>query len=370
MTEGFPSTHNEAHDSFVAVQASVVRDSTINIVPPDASPQKKYEVGVRCLEEGLPGRARELIWDAITHNHDGPQIRFHWALAMLSKRAHHDLSAEERRQLDRTRDVMQGYAEDKDWKPGLQVVFDLLALPGKADSETAAVLKRLRDLAPPQRDLIVHHLDLVLTSRTKATLWAEICELAKAGQFRGDRSRRVRYYFEPDPIGARTRPPEESTAFRHRPRLAAWTGLFVVTAGFLGISAVIAEPLTAIVELLIALGTGFLAARFGQRWWHNKHRLQAKEQELGQASNQEPVPDPAHSPAVPSPRPRAAGPSRRTGSPAASASPSSTTSACTCRTGSTGPSGSPTPLASAPFWPPRSRSSTGRAESASTGSTG
>ncbi|MEU9793140.1 hypothetical protein AB0E27_21360 [Streptomyces sparsogenes] len=297
MTEGFPSTHNEAHDSFVGFQASEVHGSTINIVPPDASPQKKYEVGVRCLEEGLPGRARELIWDAITHDHDGPQIRFHWVLAMLSKRAHHDLSAEERRQLDRTRDVMQGYAEDKDWKPGLQVVFDLLALPGKADSETAAVLKRLRDLAPPQRDLIVHHLDLVLTSRTKATLWAEICELAKTGQFRGDRSRRVRYYFEPDPIGARARPPEESTAFRYRPRLAAWTGLFVVAAGFLGISAVIAEPLTAIVELLIALGTGFLAARFGRPWWHNKHRLQAKEQELGQASNQEPVPDPARSPA-------------------------------------------------------------------------
>ncbi|MEV6126241.1 hypothetical protein AB0M05_05345 [Streptomyces violaceusniger] len=300
MTEGFPSTHNEAHDSFVGAQAGIIFDSTINIVPPDASPQKKYEVGVRCLEEGLPGRARELIWDAITHNHDGPQIRFHWALAMLSKRAHHDLSAEERRQLDRTRDVMQGYAEDNDWKPGLQVIFDLLALPGKADSETAAVLKRLRDLAPPQRDPIVHHLDLVLTSRTKATLWAEICELAKAGQFHGDRSRRVRYYFEPDPIGARTRPPEESTAFRHRPRLAAWTGLFGLAAGFLGISAVIAEPLTAIVELLIALGAGFLAARFGRRWWHNKHLLQAKEQELGQASNQEPVPDPARSPAAPS----------------------------------------------------------------------
>ncbi|MGA6152838.1 hypothetical protein ACPEIC_05850 [Stenotrophomonas sp. NPDC087984] len=299
MSEGFPSTHNEAHGSFVGFQASDVHDSTINIVPPDASPQKKYEVGVRCLEEGLPGRARELIWDAITHNHDGPQIRFHWALAMLSKRAHHDLSAEERRQLDRTWDVMQGYAEDRDWKPGLQVIFDLLALPGKADSETAAVLKRLRDLAPPQRDLIVHHLDLVLTSRIKATLWAEICELAKAGQFHGDRSRRLPYYFEPDPIGARTRPPEESTAFRCRPRLAAWTGLFVVAAGFLGISAVIAEPLTAIVELLVALGTGFLAARFGRRWWHNKHRLQAKEQELGQASNQEPVPDPARSPAAP-----------------------------------------------------------------------
>ncbi len=301
MTEGFPFTHNEAHDSFVGVQASDVHNSTINIVPPDASPQKKYEVGVRCLEEGLPGRARELIWDAITHNHDGPQIRFHWALAMLSKRAHHDLGTEERRQLDRTRDIVQGYADDKDWKPGLQVVFDLLALPGHADSETAAVLKRLRDLAPLQRDLIVHHLDFVLTSRTKATLWAEICELAKAGQFSGDRSQRVRYYFEPDPIGARTQPPEESTAFRYRPRLAAWTTLFVVTAGFLWISAMIAEPLTAVGELLIAVGTGFLAARFGQRWWHNKHRLQAKEQELGHAPDQAPIQDPARSPTASSP---------------------------------------------------------------------
>ncbi|WP_324605617.1 hypothetical protein [Streptomyces niger] len=223
---------------------------------------------------------------------------------MLSKRAHHDLSAEERRQLDRTRDVVQSYADNDTWKPGLQVVFDLLALPGKADSETADVLKRLRDLAPLQRDLIVHHLDLVLNSRTKTTLWAETCELATAGQCSGDRSRRVRYYFEPDPIGARTRPPEESTASRYRPRLAAWTGLFVVAAGFLEVSAMIAEPLTAIGELLIALGTGFLAARFGQRWWHNQLRLQAKEQELGQEPDQgpgqEPLQDSDHSPAVPS----------------------------------------------------------------------
>ncbi|RAJ66681.1 hypothetical protein K378_02853 [Streptomyces sp. Amel2xB2] len=297
MTEGFASTHNDAHDSFVGVQASDIHNSTINIVPPDASPQQKYEVGVRCLEEGLPGRARELIWDAITHNYDGPEVRFHWVLAMLSKRAHHDLSAEERRQLDRTRDVVQRYAGDAVWIPGLQVVFDLLALPGKADSETAAVLKRLRDLAPIQRDLIVHHLDFVLTSRTRATLWAEICELANAGQYSGDRSQRVRYYFEPDPIGARTRPPEQCTAFRYRPRLAAWTGLFVVAAGFLGISAVIAEPLTAIGELVVALGTGFLATRFGQRWWHNEHRLQAKEQELRQEPDQDPARPPSSSPA-------------------------------------------------------------------------
>ena len=297
MTEGFASTHNDAHDSFVGVQASDIHNSTINIVPPDASPQQKYEVGVRCLEEGLPGRARELIWDAITHNYDGPQVRFHWALAVLSKRAHHDLSAEERRQLDRTRDVVQRYAGDAVWIPGLQVVFDLLALPGKADSETAALLKRLRDLASIQRDLIVHHLDFVLTSRTRATLWAEICELANAGQYSGDRSQRVRYYFEPDPIGARTRPPEERTAFRYRPRLAAWTGLFVVAAGFLGIAAVIAEPLTAIGELVVALGTGFLAARFGQRWWHNEHRLQAKEQELRQEPDQDPARPASSSPA-------------------------------------------------------------------------
>jgi hypothetical protein len=276
MNGGSNGTHNSAaYDSTVGIQAETVHNSNVYFVHPDASPQEKYKVGVRFLEDGIPSRAREMISDAIAHGHDNAEVRFHWVLAMLSARAYHDLSAEELQRLHIASGLVRTYAEGE-WKDALRVAFELLAMLSTADGETVRVLERLRALSPRQRDLILHHLDLVLTGGLKDSLWAENRERAEAARFGNDRVQRVWAYFEPDPIGPRALPPRPSTAAAAGAAVPVRVGLFVVVTAFLWILALVADPAAAVVELLVGLGAGLTAAHFGPRWWHQEYQLKAK----------------------------------------------------------------------------------------------
>ncbi|MGW7454232.1 hypothetical protein [Streptomyces sp. NPDC054787] len=255
-----------AYNSTIGIQAEAVHDSTVYIVHPDASPQEKYRVGVRLLEDGVPSRAREMITDAIVRGHDGAEVRFHWVLAMFSARTHHDLSTEEVQQLRYTSRLVGTYAEDE-WKEALRVTFDLLAVLSTTGSETGPVLKQLQDLPRRQHDAILRHLDLMLTGGLKDNLWAETLERARSERFSNDRDQRVWAYFAPAPIGARAVPPRPSTAAAAKAALPVRAVLFVVSSALLWALALIADPAWAIVELPVALGAGLAAARFGVRWW-------------------------------------------------------------------------------------------------------
>ncbi|MFD7240506.1 hypothetical protein [Streptomyces massasporeus] len=260
-----------AYNSTIGIQAETVHDSNIYIVHPDASPQERYRVGVQLLEDGVPSRAREMITDAIARGHDSAEVRFHWVLAMLSARTHHDLSTEEVQRLRYTSRLVRAYPGDE-WKEALRVTFDLLAVLSTTGSETSPVLKQLQDLPRRQHDAILRHLDLMLTGGLKDDLWAETLERSHAERFGKDRGRRVWAYFAPTPIGARARPPRPSTADAAKAALPVRAALFVVSSVLLWILAVFADPAKAIVELPVALGAGLTAARFGARWWGRSPR--------------------------------------------------------------------------------------------------
>ncbi|MER8044899.1 hypothetical protein [Streptomyces sp. NPDC094032] len=260
------SYSSAAYNSTIGIQAEVVHDSTINFVHPDATPQEKYRVGVQLLEDGVPSRAREMITDAIVRGHDGAEVRFHWVLAMLSARTHHDLSAEEVERLRYTSRLVRSYAEDE-WKEALRVTFDLLAVLSTSGSETGPVLKQLQDLPIRQHDAILRHLDLMLTGGLKDDLWAETLGRARAERFGNNRAQRVWAYFAPAPIGARAVPPRPSTAAAAKAALSVRAVLFVVSSALLWALALFADPVQAVVELPVALGAGLTAARFGVRWW-------------------------------------------------------------------------------------------------------
>ncbi|MEV7851049.1 hypothetical protein [Streptomyces sp. NPDC088183] len=263
--------NSAAHDSTVGIQAETVHNSNVYFVHPDASPQEKYRVGVRLLDDGIPSRAREMITDAIAHRYDSAEVRFHWVLAMLSARTYHDLSVEEVQRLYYVSGLVRTYAEDE-WKEALRVTFDLLAVLSTASGETGPVLKQLQDLPPRQHNAILRHLDLMLTGGLKDDLWAETLERARAERFGNDRAQRVWAYFEPDPIGARAVPPRPSTATAARAALPGRVVLFVVSSALLWALALIADPAQAILELLIALGAGLTAARCGLWWWGREPR--------------------------------------------------------------------------------------------------
>ncbi|WP_326570847.1 hypothetical protein OIE69_05770 [Actinacidiphila glaucinigra] len=273
MNDGSSATYNSADDSIVGIQAEVVHNANVSILHPDASPQEKYKVGVRFLEEGVPSRARDMISDAIAHGHDNAEVRFHWVLAMLSARAYHDLSTEELQRLHHASGLVRTYAEGP-WQDALHITFELLAMP--ADSGTGRVLERLRALSPRQRDAILHHLDLVLTGGLKDSLWAEHRDRAETARFSNNRVQRVWAYFEPDPIGPRALPPRPSTAAAAQAALPLRAFVFVVATAFLWILALVAQPAAAVIEVVVALGAGVTAAHFGRRWWYQAHQLKAK----------------------------------------------------------------------------------------------
>ncbi|WP_393058850.1 hypothetical protein [Streptomyces sp. LN549] len=279
MNYGSSGTHNSAaFDSTVGIQAETVHNSNVYFVHPDASPQEKYKVGVRFLEDGIPSRSRDMISDAMAHGHDNAEVRFHWVLAMLSARAYHDLSTEEIQRLHHASGLVRTYAEGE-WKDALSVVFELLAMLSTADGDAERVLERLLALPPRRRDAILHHLDLVLTGGLKDSLWAENRERAESARFGNDRVQRVWAYFEPDPIGPRALPPRPSTTAAAQAALPARAGLFVVVTAFLWILALVVSPAAAVVELLIALGAGLTAAHFGRGWWYQEHQQKAKNRE-------------------------------------------------------------------------------------------
>jgi hypothetical protein len=266
--------NSAAYGSTVGIQAETVHNSTVYFVHPDASPEEKYKVGVRFLEDGIPSRAREMISDAIAHAHDGAEVRFHWVLAMLSARAYHELGTEEIDQLRRASGLVQGYPEGE-WKDALRVAFELLAMFSTADGGTGRVLDRLRALPPRQLDAILRHFDLVLTGGLKDSLWAETCARAEAARFDNDRVDRVWAYFEPDPIGPRALPPRPSTAGAGQVALLLQVGLFVAVAAFLWALALTVDPAAATIQLVVGLSAGLIAAHFGRPWWYHEHHLAA-----------------------------------------------------------------------------------------------
>jgi hypothetical protein len=279
MSDGSSITHTSAaYHSTVGIQAETVHNSNVYFINPDASPQEKYKVGVRFLEDGIPSRARDMISDAIAHGYDNAEVRFHWVLAMLSARAYHDLSTEELQRLHKASGLVRTYA-DGEWKEALHVAFELLAMLSPADRETDRVLERLQALSSRQRDAILQHLDLVLAGGLKDSLWAENRERAEAARFANDRVQRVWAYFEPDPIGPRALPPRPSTAAAAQAALPVRVGMFVIATAFLWSLAMVAEPAVAVVELLLAIGSGLTAASFGRRWWYEEHRLKAQNRE-------------------------------------------------------------------------------------------
>ncbi|HEV7949151.1 MAG TPA: hypothetical protein VGP24_05220, partial [Glaciihabitans sp.] len=149
MTEPAAATTNTAESgSTIGIQAdhvqnsTVYHNSTVYQVPPDATPRQLYEVGVRYLNDGVPRRARDLINEAIANGYENGEVRFHWMLAMLSKRSYRDLTPEEREQLAHIPKNLHLYADDQ-WKRALHAICELLECLTDTDSDPRLALTEL-----------------------------------------------------------------------------------------------------------------------------------------------------------------------------------------------------------------------------------
>ncbi|GAB2767435.1 hypothetical protein [Amycolatopsis magusensis] len=281
MTTPGQATGNTATDgATVGIQANEVHSSTVYQILPDASPEEKYKVGIAYLRDGVPSRARELIEEARALGHDGAEVRFHWVLALLSKRSYRDLTTEEREQLA---NIPRTYEElpVNEWTPSLKAVCALLVCLSDTASDPGPALRDLTGLPAPQREMIVRHLDLVLTGSLRDSFWAEIRQNAEEAQFDLDRGNRVWAYFQPKPIRPRARPPAPTTttAGDHiRATINTLAGGLAV--GYLGKTVILAARPLPILAYFLALAAACVAARNGLRWHYRSERLTAKERQF------------------------------------------------------------------------------------------
>ncbi|MBB1158130.1 hypothetical protein [Amycolatopsis dendrobii] len=267
-----PSNTAEA-GSTVGMQAGEIHNSTVYQVLPDSPPEKKYEVGLAYLRDGVPTRARELIDDARAHGHDNAEVRFHWVLAMLSKRSYRDLNPDERKRL--ANEVHRcGDRRPDAWGRALSVVHDLLDYLSGTDKDPEHALDQLVSLPAAQRDQIVHHLDLVLTGGLKDRFWADIEQQARDARESHDRKNRVWAYFEPSPAGPRARRPlPDTTTTGDRVRAGLATITAALGAGYLAKTVILtAKPLPMVAYLIAAVGAVY-AIRNGARWRFLNRRL-------------------------------------------------------------------------------------------------
>lgn len=274
-TSETPKVENIAHT--VGIQGSVIHESNVYVVHPDAAPSQKYEIGVRYLDDGVPVEARDLISEAMAHGFESGEVRFHWMLAMLSKRSLRDLTAEEIGRLELVSRNLDKYANDE-WKRALTTMFALLSQLEEGDCSVA--LKQLRELLPDQRDKILRHLDLVLTGGAKETLWAETREMAERLRTSANRLDRVWAYFHPVPIGPRARPPAaDSTIPGDRVRATGWFCATALAFGYLGWIAVREVPALIFACLVVVVAT-YVGARNWLDWRYRSERLAFKEREF------------------------------------------------------------------------------------------
>ncbi|MCC5697827.1 hypothetical protein LH612_32295, partial [Klebsiella pneumoniae] len=132
------TTNTAEAGSNVGIQAEEVHNSNVYITSIGDSPERKYQVGVNYLKDGVPMRARELIGEAIARGYDNAESRFHWSLAMLSKRSYRELSADERERLKQLPEHLKRFQRDE-WVHALEVLCELLEhldTPGRDPSPT------------------------------------------------------------------------------------------------------------------------------------------------------------------------------------------------------------------------------------------
>jgi hypothetical protein len=278
MTDSAETFNTAAGGSTVGIQAGSVEDTTVYVnstiytLADDATPETKFRTGVTFLDAGMPAKALKLISDAIAHGHDSGRVRFHWVLAMLSKRSLRDLTSPERDQLALVSERLHGYADDA-WKRALKAVLDLLnSLSSPTDISLAQL--ELDDIPSALRAMIDRHLDLVLTGWLKNGLWARIHERTSGDRLGNERDQRVWTYFQPLPVEARVRNPEPiSTSVREKAAASAWTVVFVAGAVGLGWKAVVSARPVPVALYVLALAFGVVAARDGRLWHYQKQRL-------------------------------------------------------------------------------------------------
>lgn len=230
----------------------------------DASPKTRYETGVRNLEHGNPERARELIWDAMTHGYVSSEILFHWLVAMLDGRTVPQFS---RTETDQLRDSRTWFIETEGgaWADGVRLLYELLdsvlRLGGPATA--VSVLRKQADDLGPQQRAMVSRLELFLRGPRRDEMWRDELARARSLQCVDDRLDRAWKFFHPDPFKVTLLPAPPAQAAPDTGRWWMWAGgaAAVLAAGGVALLMLDHGVALGLLGYVIALVGGLAAAK-------------------------------------------------------------------------------------------------------------
>ncbi|MGW5265708.1 hypothetical protein ACWEQG_32440 [Microbispora sp. NPDC004025] len=268
MTPESAAGANIAADSaHVELQAGVIHgDVNYYKMPPDSSPQEKFEIGVRFLNGGVAGHAWRLISEVVASGHITNRVCFHWLLALVSGRTRHELSDEERTCL-RNAHRFPPLGEDDRWADGVRIIRRLLDAADKPDTDIRVLMKELDERGPAQRDMILRHMEVFLHGSLKDQMWDRGLRRACAQQMTGDRKNRVWKFFQPKPARPRVRQPEPVTiAGTTWFKAVAGTVVSVPAAGHVGLLLIQDGRVSVLLAYLLSIAGACFAAPAGLEW--------------------------------------------------------------------------------------------------------
>jgi hypothetical protein len=258
----------------------VVHGDDIPIVPPDATPQQRFEAGKEHLSRGMRSTAYRLIWDAIADGWATTESFYYGILSILSKRPLQQFDGED---VARVRSAIErSRAESNDgWTVASAFIWSVLNAylgmgSGNATEEEARSLpQRLLHLDAERQSEIRMHLGSMLNRVVRYGV--DATEAAEVGRRRhaGDRTRRAVKFFIPEPIAPLRRQPRPPVAILRHLGLAVCLLLVAIGVGRAGGLLVHDRGATglALACLLVAGGAALVTA--ATRWlWLRERRLQ------------------------------------------------------------------------------------------------
>jgi hypothetical protein len=253
-------------------------DVTVYQLSPDDTPQRRFEIGVRYLDGGMPQEARNRIFEAVAAEYVTDEVLFHLLLAILSGRTLQQLSEWDMEQLHQVRGRFDPNAPG-DWTDGVRMIIRLLDHLELPAQDVDTVVKEFDQLPTPQRDKIAQHLEMFLGGQIEDHLWRVAVNRARAGCQRDDREARAWKFFQAKPkrpVPALVRPVETGPA-DHLQAIAA-TAAFALAGAYLGWLALQRGQFAVIPVYVVSVALGLGCMVNGAEWRIRAVRLRTCDQ--------------------------------------------------------------------------------------------
>lgn len=157
-------------DAHVAIQAGILHLDGDYQISPEASPEQILRIGIRYLDARIPEEARTLIEEAVARGCQATdEVYFYRLIALLSGRTLRHLDPGELERLNSICHRIDRVDGGDVWTAGLRSVLTLLDSPGSADPELA--VKKVEELPPRQRNLILDHLGVLRDGPLEDRMW-------------------------------------------------------------------------------------------------------------------------------------------------------------------------------------------------------